>query len=404
MIDLPPKEILDGESAAVWLARSAASAGISDIHIDPVLGGVLVRGRHDGELRELIGLTTDQGTAVINQIKVAVGMLPGDARSPANARWVFDEDNGESGGRCVFRVTIVPCIGGDKVALRLITRQQAISLGDIGLSPAQHQALEQWSEIPRGLVFLGGATGTGKTTTLYALVNTLVDAGRMIITAEDPVEFSLTGVCQIPVGNDVDLTFHEVIPSMLRLDPDVLIVGEVRDAETAAATMRAAVSGHTILTSVHARDVAGIPSAMRALGATSHQIAATVTVFLSQRLVPRICPSCRKAVEPKPSERASLAALGIKCPEEIFRGVGCGECRDGRAGRIAVFESWFPGEEGFSLLLEGADEKTLRREISSTKSPGDVSFDTRAAELLAEGEISASSAIAAFSDLSGRTR
>ena len=214
------------------------------------------------------------------------------------------------------------------------------------------------------MILIAGPTGSGKTTTLYALVRELARAGRSIVTIEDPVEYVLDGVTQLQVHERQGLTYTEGVKGLLRLDPDVLMLGEMRDATSARAALDAADSGHVFLSTLHARDTAGTISVLRHFGLTAHEIAASVDLLVAHRLVRQLCPACRRPEPPTPDEAQWLRHCGQPVPDKTWRAAGCEKCGgSGYRGRIGVFEIHRLREADADLILAHADEHTLRRHL-----------------------------------------
>jgi type II secretory ATPase GspE/PulE/Tfp pilus assembly ATPase PilB-like protein len=216
------------------------------------------------------------------------------------------------------------------------------------------------------MVLVSGPTGSGKTTTLYALIRYLEQAGRSIVTIEDPVEHVLAGITQLEVNERQGLTYEEGVKGLLRLDPDVLVVGEMRDAASARAALGAADSGHVFLSTLHARDAAGTISVLRHFGLLDHEIASTVDLLIAQRLVRRLCTNCRRPEPPTPAEVRWLRLCGQPVPDKTWHAAGCAKCEGtGYRGRTGVFEIRRLQEAAADLILAHADERSFRRHLAA---------------------------------------
>jgi type II secretory ATPase GspE/PulE/Tfp pilus assembly ATPase PilB-like protein len=214
------------------------------------------------------------------------------------------------------------------------------------------------------MILISGPTGSGKTTTLYALVRELARTGRSVVSIEDPVEYALDGVTQLQVNERHGLSYAEGVKGLLRLDPDVIVLGEMRDGISARAALDAADSGHIFLSTLHARDAAGTISVLRHLGLADHEIAATVDLLVAQRLVRRLCSACRRPEPPHPDEAQWLRACGKPVPDKTWHPVGCEKCsHSGYKGRVGIFEIHRLNEEDADLILAHADEHSLRKHL-----------------------------------------
>ena len=331
---------VDHETPAVlFVNRSIAKAldlRASDIHFVPQGRRVVVRARIDGVMREIASIAGSYTSAVISRLKIMAGLDIAERRVPQDGR-VAVRRGAES---IDVRVAVLPTTNGEKVTLRLLSQSNApASLDDLGLWQRSRTALEHAITQPYGAVVVVGPTGSGKTTTLYACLQELNKPEVSIVTIEDPVEYRMMGLDQIDINPRAGLTFASGLRTILRSDPDIVLVGEIRDEETAEIAFRAAMTGHLVLTTLHAQTASASLQRLLDIDVDRSIIASSVNAFVAQRLVRKLCPACR---EPYAADGDELRDLGI--PEGIaqitlHRAVGCRECSDiGYKGRVAVFE------------------------------------------------------------------
>ena len=363
LLDEPAGDDITARNRALTSAmlEDALRENASDIHLDPISGGYQLRFRIDGALVDTVLLETEQGRHVLRSFKTHADLEPAYALRPQDGRAEF-----QVGDRVVaVRVATVPSVLGEKLSLRLLPTELArLRLDQLGLSDADHQQLIRALRDARGMILVSGPTGAGKTTTLYALLHTLKDSNRAIVTIEDPVEYVIEGITQIQVNEKQGLTFAEGVKGLLRLDPDIILMGEMRDAVSARAALDAADSGHVFLSTLHARDAAGTITALRNFGLDDHEIAATVDLIAAQRLVRRLCPACRRQEPPTADEIEWLKFYSEPVPKQTWHAVGCAQCgRSGYRGRIGIFEVHRLREEDADLILNHTDEHTLRRRL-----------------------------------------
>jgi len=329
------------------LITRAIELGASDLHFEPQAQALLVRARVDGVMREISTIRRSLQRSVISRLKIMGELNIAERRLPQDGRVTI-----HLGGEAMdLRIAVLPTRYGEHVVLRLQRRTgHRLELAELGMSPQVEEVLTRAVSHPYGAIVTCGPTGSGKTTTLYAALGLLNDASRSLMTIEDPIEYQLPGVNQIQVSPKAGLTFARGLRTILRSDPDVLLVGEIRDEETAGIAIQAAMTGHLVLTTVHSNTAASAVTRLRDIGVDSGLLEAALTCIVSQRLVRRLCTSCREAYRPGPAERA-LLGLAATSKVEVFRAVGCSGCGDtGYAGRTALFEA---------LAVDGAVREKL---------------------------------------------
>jgi len=343
------------------ILEDALRESVSDLHLDPGSNGYQLRLRIDGVLVDAANFTRDQGLQVLRAFKTHADLDPGTARAPKSGRAEF-----LIGDRKVaVRVATIPTVSGEKLALRLLKPVLArLGIEELGLSPPNFEVLTAAIHDARGMILVSGPTGSGKTTTAYALLHELQNTNRSIVTIEEPVEYVIDSITQIQVDEKHGLDFTEGVKGLLRLDPDLIFMGEMRDHASARAALDAADSGHAFLSTLHARDTAGIVTVLRNFGIVDHEIAATLDLILAQRLIRRLCPACRQHAPPTPAEVHWLKSWGYRVPTLTWHAMGCPQCRhSGYQGRIGVFEMYRLQEADADLILQHADEHTLRRHV-----------------------------------------
>jgi general secretion pathway protein E len=340
------------------LVAQAVRDRASDIHLEPQEGHLRVRYRIDGILHEVQTLPLSVHAQLASRIKVLAGMNIAERRRPQDGQFSVQVE----GKDVDFRVATSDTAHGEMIVLRVLdTSLSLLALKDLGFLP---EALDRYLQIlrsPYGMVFVTGPTGSGKTTTLYASVNQLDRKGRNIVTIEDPIEYQFEDVNQIQVNPRADITFASGLRSIMRLDPDVILVGEVRDRETAQMATQAALTGHLVLSSIHANDAVGVLFRLLDLGIDPPLIASALVGVASQRLLRRVCPHCRALAEAPPEERLAYEGeIGGK-QDRFYYGSGCNFCANtGYLGRTGVFEVLVFSEEMRRLLLEGASSSQLK--------------------------------------------
>jgi general secretion pathway protein E len=338
--DLPSAEDLlasDDEAPAIRLINGliaeAARLKASDIHIEPFEAALVVRMRIDGELKEMHRLPAGVASLLVSRIKVMARLDIAERRLPQDGRMEL----ALAAKRLDVRVSTLPARGGERVVLRLLDKDNAgIDLAGLGMPPAIDAAFRAALASPNGLVLVTGPTGCGKTTTLYAGLKLLNDGSRNILTVEDPVEYAVDGIGQTQVNAKVGLSFAAGLRAILRQDPDVVMVGEIRDAETAQIAVQAALTGHLVLSSLHTNDAASAITRLRDFGIEPFLLAATLRAVIAQRLVRRLCPDCREAI---PGDTATLAALGLPAGTPLWQAPGCPACNHtGWQGRVGLYD------------------------------------------------------------------
>ena len=335
----------------------AHEAQASDIHLEATREGLVVRYRIDGVLVPGPALRPELAHPVISRLKLLSNLDIAERRRPQDGRLRIRLASRELD----LRVATVPTLFGESVVLRLLDQGgRPVSLDALGMPEPILEGMRAVSARPHGLVLVTGPTGSGKTTTLYAALQTRNAQAEKILTVEDPIEYQLNGITQIPVHRDAGVSFATALRAMLRQDPDVVMVGEMRDAETAAIAEQAAMTGHLVFSTVHTNDALGAIPRLIDLGVPPYLVAATLEAVLAQRLVRRICPACREAYTPVRGQVAVLAG-GDTAPVELTRGAGCAACRQtGYRGRIGVFE-WLPVTDALrDAVAHGASRADLR--------------------------------------------
>lgn len=317
----------------------AVKGGVSDIHIEVYEKSVRVRFRKDGQLIEKYRPPVSIGSALSSRIKVLAKLDLAERRKPQDGRIKlrFKEK-----GEVDFRVNIMPVVDGEKVVMRLLDKSKVtgIKLLDLGFDESQLATLKAAIDKPQGLILVTGPTGSGKTTTLYASLQEINDPSVNISTAEDPVEYKIEGMNQTQINADINYNFAEALRAFLRQDPDVILVGEIRDTETAEIAFKAASTGHLVLSTLHTNDSPGTVSRLLEMGIPGYLITATVELVLAQRLVGKICSKCKREDKITPD---ALVRNGIKESDikgvTFYRGAGCDDCLGtGIKGRVAVYE------------------------------------------------------------------
>ncbi len=344
------------------IARAVAERA-SDIHIEPQDGDLVVRFRVDGVLRTATSVPGSRGPAIVSRLKVMSDLDIAERRIPQDGRVGL-----RMGDRDLdLRIATLPTVGGESVVVRLLDRANATTdLSELGLSP---QLIERWERcyrLPHGLVLVTGPTGSGKTSTLYATLARLNDSGRKIITVEDPVEYRLAGINQVQVRPKAGLTFASGLRSMLRCDPDVIMVGEIRDAETARIAVEAAVTGHLVLATIHTNNAAGAVVRLTEMGIEPFLLASALRGVLAQRLARKLCPDCSAATLVPHAALADLVAADelpatLPDPVPIHRARGCARCNDsGYHGRFALAEALVVSDTIEELVIRRAPTNEIR--------------------------------------------
>lgn len=317
------------------LIEQAVNLRASDIHIEPMGKEIRIRMRIDGILQTMMKIPWETYTAIITRVKIMGNMNIAEKRIPQDGRYEADIL-----GRIVdIRISTMPTVHGEKIVLRLLDRSKFLfSKEALGFSKENIIKFEELTKFPHGLILLTGPTGSGKSTTLYTMLNEINNENDNIMTIEDPVEYLLPGLNQIQVNPKAGLTFASALRSVLRQDPDVIMIGEIRDRETAQMAIRAAITGHLVLSTVHTKDAAGAITRLVEMGVEPYLLADGLVGIISQRLVRRICLNCKEEYLPEESELKSIGLLQEE-GRAFFRGAGCILCNyTGYRERIAIHE------------------------------------------------------------------
>ena len=353
----------EGDSTpAVKIVNSALAQaieeGASDVHFEPGERQLVVRARIDGVMRQLMQVPKIAQAGVTTRLKILGELDIAERRAPQDGRFAV-----RFGGNAVdLRIAVMPTTHGEQVVLRMLHRASALSLEQLGMAPDAEENFTRAITQPYGAVIVCGPTGSGKTTTLYGALHMLNSSERVLMTIEDPVEYQIEGVNQIEVFNQAGLTFARGLRTILRSDPDVLLVGEVRDEETARIAVQAAMTGHLVLTTLHAQNAASAIARLKDMGIEPSLLATSVNCIVSQRLARRLC-GCKEAYQATPEE---LEEFAFKAPGPItlHRARGCAACaRTGYKGRVALYEV-LPVRGAVRRLIEGSTEEILNAAVA----------------------------------------
>jgi type IV pilus assembly protein PilB len=337
--DIGDMEEIAGQSPVIRLVNyiifNAVREGASDIHIEPAERCLRVRYRIDGRLYKSLEVPQHLLSAVTSRIKIMASMDISERRLPQDGRvHVLLE-----GRKVDLRVSTFPTKRGEKTVIRVLdTRSVSLNLEDLGFAEDVLGAFRTNIQAPNGIILVTGPTGSGKSTTLYAALNAISSMENNVCTVEDPIEYHLPLINQFQVQEKIGLSFSKALRTLLRQDPDVIMVGEVRDEETARTAIQAAMTGHLVLTTLHTNDACSAITRLLNMGVESYLIAAALNMVLAQRLVRQICPKCRETYDPPRTVRKALEQMGYEF-EEFHKGIGCQSCRNtGFKGRLGVHE------------------------------------------------------------------
>jgi len=333
----------------------------SDIHFEPYEKKFRVRIRVDGNLIEAASPPTNSGPAICARVKIMSKMDIAEKRRPQDGRLKIQLKN--EGREMDFRVNTVPTMWGEKIVMRLLDKSNLqLDMTKLGFEPEDLQLFKSVIGLPQGMILITGPTGSGKTTTIYSALSELNKSDVNISTAEDPIEFNLEGINQVQMNPDIDLNFTTALRAFLRQDPDIIMVGEIRDLETAEIAFKAASTGHMVVSTLHTNDAPATIARLKEMGIAPYLITSTVNLVVAQRLVGRVCDACK---EPVKVPEATLLNLGVELSEipkyQLFKGKGCLNCNNtGIRGRLAIYEL-MPMREGVKeLILRGGSALELR--------------------------------------------
>ncbi len=337
--------------------EDAVRARASDIHFEPQAEHLHVRLRVDGVLRSHTKFDADIASAVLLRLKLISNLDIAEKRMPQDGRFEVTV----RGVQMDMRISIMPSYWGESAVLRLLeTSPEVSSIERMGLPPHVERQVRHAIGRPNGMIVVTGPTGSGKSTTLYALLGALANDERKLVTVEDPIEYRLPGITQIQVNERIELNFARVLRSVLRHDPDVVMVGEMRDTQTAEIGVRAAMTGHLMLSTLHTNDAASTPARLADMGIPNYMLATSLQLILAQRLVRRVCESCSRPASPTPQEHAWLATIMGETEAaglQLKAGAGCPQCADtGYSGRAGIYESVEITRRVADALLHDASE------------------------------------------------
>ncbi|MCE9666700.1 type II secretion system ATPase GspE [Myxococcus stipitatus] len=369
-----PQDLLDvdDEAPVIRLVNSvlfrAAKERASDIHIEPMERELLVRFRVDGVLQEVIKPPKRYQNAIVSRVKVMGQLNIAEKRLPQDGRIRI-----KLAGRDIdIRLSTIPTTNGERIVMRLLDKSATLlDLAEIGMGQQTLQAMEAVIKRSHGIVLVTGPTGSGKTTTLYGALSKINTPDLNILTVEDPVEYQLKGIGQMAINPKIDLTFAQGLRAFLRQDPDVIMVGEIRDKETAEIAIQASLTGHLVLSTVHTNDAAGAVTRLVDMGVEPFLVASSLTGILAQRLVRRVCPDCRVAYEPTDAELKELSHSRASFKERygttrIYKATGCPSCnRNGYRGRTGIYEFLPVDDDVRQLVLKNVDASTIKKSAMS---------------------------------------
>ena len=363
------------------ILERAITERASDIHLEPRENVMQVRMRIDGLMRDILTVPKDVQASVISRIKIMSSLNIAEHRVPQDGRFnvrIKDRD-------IDLRISTLPTVHGEKVVARLLDKSGGrVTKEAVGLTGSDLEKYDEMLKNRNGVILLVGPTGSGKTTTMYAMINQLNTPEVNMVTLEDPVEYNVDGVNQVQINEKTGMTFASGLRAILRQDPDIIAVGEIRDGETASIAMRSAITGHVVLSTIHTNDAVGSIDRLRDIGVEPYVIAGALKGVISQRLVRRICPNCRQAYTPTEEE---LEDLGIEMEPgmKLYRGAGCSQCyNSGYRGRTAVFEMLPITHAVRTLIYEQRGRDAIEAELKRPES-GFVSLRDNALRLMRDG-------------------
>jgi general secretion pathway protein E len=363
-----PVDVSDAEAlkqapvvqAVDMMLTQAVRDRASDIHIEPQEDSLLIRNRIDGVLHDAVRLPLGVHSAILTRIKVLSNLNIAERRRPQDGQFSATVGN----KRVDFRVATVESAHGEMAVLRVLDKSMLlIKLPELGMTPTVLQPFEKLLASPFGMILVNGPTGSGKTTTLYSALQKLDAKERNIMTIEDPIEYGFKGINQIQVNRQAGITFPVGLRAIMRLDPDVILVGEIRDAETATTAVQAAITGHLVLSSIHANDAVSALIRLIDMGVEPFLVTSAVIGSLSQRLVRKVCPYCRQMVEVPPAEAMAYATAMNETKDKFSIGRGCNFCsRSGFLGRVGAFELLTLSDSLRKALIKGTSASELKEQ------------------------------------------
>lgn len=359
------------------IIQHAVRAKASDIHIEPYENKIRIRFRIDGELQEIMTSSKSTHSAIVTRIKIISKMDIAEKRIPQDGRVEMHVDNKDVD----LRISVLPTVYGEKIVIRILDRSSTIlSKAELGFSDKNVEIFDKIIKSPNGIVLVTGPTGSGKTTTLYAVLRELNKINRNIITVEDPVEYRLDGINQVQVNVKAGLTFANGLRSILRQDPDIIMIGEIRDTETAEIAVRAAITGHLVLSTMHTNDSASTVSRLVDMGVEPYLVSSSVVGVAAQRLVKKICTNCINQYQPSQSD---MELLNLQDGDMLYKGEGCSICNNtGYKGRTAIHEIMLMTREIRELVDHRGSIDKIR---SAAAKYGTISLKESCCELVRKG-------------------
>lgn len=365
------------------LIEQAYAKGASDIHVEPSQDQLLIRIRVNGDLILHTTMSMEAHRPITTRLKIMGGMDIAEKRLPQDGKHQYNR----AGIRTDLRISALPTVYGEKLVLRLLNSSRDDRFLDVrrlGMTERQVEVFEKILKAPYGILLVTGPTGGGKSTTLYAAMHQLAQRSINVVSVEDPVEKLISGASQVQVNIKAGLTFATALRAILRQDPDVIMVGEMRDSETASMGVRAAITGHLVLSTLHTNDCAASITRLLDMGVAPYMAAAALTGIVSQRLVKELCPHCRERYHPDEHERMLLASVTDRKAEYLYRPAGCPRCNGtGYSGRRAIYEMMEIDEEIRSMILSGASPHSIR---VRQREKGEPSLKDQVAAMVLKGE------------------